>query len=299
MTADVSIRGRVVSALGEVLGTSDIVISQGPELADNYNPAVAYAFYPDRYLVVWERRVVMGMSGDIEGQVIYAGAVEGDNILIAKGDWDYDHTKPAVAYNLPANQFLVAWEREDKDAHIYDICGQRMTGEGTPQGPLLLIAYFSVNSTSPAVATLRFTADQHYLVVWEFEYTPGDRHIFGQLVAGDGSMSPGFWIGWADVDETTPAVAGTYYGRKYLVTWRRPSYPPYVWTYVHGRNVPTGGSPLGPEMRLGGVQAGRPAVTEGGSGDFLVVYDDQPLLGDRGIYGRLWGNRIYLPLVLR
>ncbi|MDI7278157.1 MAG: hypothetical protein QME94_19445, partial [Anaerolineae bacterium] len=235
----------------------------------------------------------------IEGQVIYAGAVEGDNILIAEGDWDYDHGKPAVAYNLPTNQFLVAWERYDKDARLYDICGQRMTGGGTPQGSLLLIAYFTVSSTSPAVATLRFTADQHYLVVWEFQYAPGDRHIFGQFVAGDGSMSPGLYIGWANVDETSPAVAGTYYGQQYLVTWKRAADPPYLWTYIHGRNLPAGGSPLGPETYVGGVTADRPAVAEGGLGDFLVVYDDQPLLGDRGIYGRLWGHRIYLPLVLR
>ncbi|MDI7278186.1 MAG: hypothetical protein QME94_19590, partial [Anaerolineae bacterium] len=58
-----SVRGRLVSGLGQVLGDSDILISRGPQLKSCSNPAVAYAFYPDRYLVVWERIV----SGDISG----------------------------------------------------------------------------------------------------------------------------------------------------------------------------------------------------------------------------------------
>jgi hypothetical protein len=34
------------------------------------------------------------------------------------------------------------------------------------------------------------------------------------------------------------------------------------------------------------------------NGDFLVAFDDTPD-GSRDVYGHLWGNRVYLPLVLR
>jgi hypothetical protein len=295
-----TIRGRVVSALGEVLGTSDIVISHGPELKNCFSPAVAYGVMHNTYLVVWERSVSGSVSGDIEGQLVYGSVLQGDNILIATGSWDYDHGNPAVAYNVRTNQFLVAWEREDKHADIYDICARRMSSAGALEGPELLLICVTVSNTQPSVAALPgFSPDGRYLVVWELHYTTGNRDIFGREVAGDGTLLSQFYMGWADTDETRPAVAGSRYALRYFVTWKRPADQPYMWTYIYGRHVPTGGSPLGPDRHLGGVQAGRPAVTEGQPGDFIVVYDDQPLLGNRGIYGRLWGNRIYLPLVLR
>lgn len=295
-----SIRGRVVSALGEVLGASDIIISHGPELKSCFSPAVVYGATHDRYLVVWERSVSGSVSADIEGQLIYGSALEGDNILIATGSWNYDHGNPAVAYNPRTNEFLVAWEREDKHDDIYDICARRMSSAGALQGPELVLIYVTVSNTQPAVAALpEVSPNGRYLVVWELHNDTGNRDIYGREVAGDGTPLSQFYISWAASDETRPAVAAYDYSERSLVTWKRAADPPYLWTYIHGRNVPTGGSPLGPESYLGGVQAGRPAVTEGLPGDFLVVYDDQPLLGDRGIYGRLWGNRIYLPLVVR
>lgn len=295
-----SIRGRVVSALGEVLGTSDIVISHGPELKSCFGPAVAYGAIHDRYLVVWERSVSGSVSGDIEGQLIYGSVLDGDNILIATGSWDYDHGHPAVAYNIRTNEFLVAYERYDKHAHFYDICARRMSSAGALLGTELLLVYVVGDNTWPAVAALPAASpDGRYLVAWEMQIGPGNRDIYGREVAGDGSISPGFWISGADVDEASPAVASYRYAERYLVTYQRSADPPYMWTYIRGRNVPTDYGPPGPEKYIGGVQAGHPAVTEGRLGDFMVVYDDQPLLGDRGIYGRLWGNRIYLPLVLR
>ncbi len=294
-----SIRGRVVSALGEV-GPSEIVISHGPELKHCFGPAVAYGSMHDRYLVVWERFVTGGVSGDIEGQLISGSVLQGDNIRIATGSWDYDHGSPAVAYNVRTNQFLIAWEREDKHAHIYDICARRMSSAGALEGPELVLVYITVSNTRPAVAALpEVSPDGRYLVVWELHFDTNNRNIFGREVAGDGTPLSSFYLTGETSDETAPAVAAYRYSERSLVTWRRPADPPYLWTYIHGRKVPAGGSPLGPESNLGGVQAGRPAVTEGLPGSFLVVYDDQPLLGDRGIYGRLWSNRIYLPLVLR
>ena len=43
------------------------------------------------------------------------------------------------------------------------------------------------------------------------------------------------------------------------------------------------------------------AIAAGPSGDFLIAFDDNEVFGtsSRGIYGWLWGNRAYLPGVLR
>jgi hypothetical protein len=40
-------------------------------------------------------------------------------------------------------------------------------------------------------------------------------------------------------------------------------------------------------------------VAAGLRGDFLVAYDDVPYTSDRDIYGQMWGNRVYVPLVQR
>ena len=296
------IRGRLVSGAGQVLGESDIAISEMPYVWYGFRPAVAYAYVSDRYLVVWKRSVSGSISSDIAGQVISgAGTLDGDNLVIALGTWDYSHDYPALAYDRRVDEFLVAWERYDKDAHIYDICAQRMTGSGTPLGSPFLIAYYTINSTRPAVAVATgVDPGGQYLVVWELQYAPGDKDIYGRPVTGDGTMLPGFYISWADaIDETSPAVAGTYYSQHYLVTWKRPHNPPFIWEVIRGRSVPASASPLGLEKHVGGVLVGRPAVAEGWPGDFLVVFDDQPLGADRGIYGRLWGSRVYLPLVLK
>jgi hypothetical protein len=46
-------------------------------------------------------------------------------------------------------------------------------------------------------------------------------------------------------------------------------------------------------------RSGVACAREGVNG--LVAFDDEPLGAtlDRDIYGQLWGNRIYMPLVLR
>jgi len=56
-------------------------------------------------------------------------------------------------------------------------------------------------------------------------------------------------------------------------------------------------------MRLGGYSFAENAAAVGGSlGDFMVAYDD-PTPGsvptNRDVYGRLWGNRVYLPSTSR
>jgi len=41
-------------------------------------------------------------------------------------------------------------------------------------------------------------------------------------------------------------------------------------------------------------------LTAGPHGDFLVAFDDDPSMSSNmDIYGRLWGNRVYVPLVVR
>jgi len=61
------------------------------------------------------------------------------------------------------------------------------------------------------------------------------------------------------------------------------------------------GAPLHYTTLVGGVQVFDAAVAAGQACGHLVAFDDNATPGvfSRGIYGQLWGNRIYLPLVFR
>jgi len=53
-------------------------------------------------------------------------------------------------------------------------------------------------------------------------------------------------------------------------------------------------------VEFSGVAADNPAVASGPGGDFLVGWQDQPLSAtNTNLYGQLWGNRVYLPLVVK
>jgi hypothetical protein len=70
---------------------------------------------------------------------------------------------------------------------------------------------------------------------------------------------------------------------------------------IQGRTLALDGSLLSDTTLIGGRQVFDSAVVAGPVGDFLVAFDDNETFGtlSRGIYGRLWGNRLYLPLLIR
>jgi hypothetical protein len=97
-------------------------------------------------------------------------------------------------------------------------------------------------------------------------------------------------------DTFNPAVAGNEAAERYLVAWTLPA---GAVTGIKGRTVSTAGV-RGTEAWVGEANADHAASAGGSFGDFLVAFDALPVpTNARDIYGRLWGNRVYLPLVLR
>lgn len=96
-------------------------------------------------------------------------------------------------------------------------------------------------------------------------------------------------------------MVGTESNQQYLVTWTHPDYAaPLIYVGIVGRAVSTNGDLLGEETVFGGISADHSAVASGPAGDHMVVFDDQTFLATtRDIYGQLWGNRVYMPLVVR
>ncbi len=295
------IYGRRVSGTGAVLDASDIIIqSNGGNLATPATPAVAYASTTDNYLVVWaEAWHPMPIAWDIYGQVVSSsGALDGSQFSISKGNEERE--QPDVAYNRHANRYLVVWQQ--KAGTLWDVHGQQVHGGGGLYQGDITIAAFANSSTAPSVAALPISpTNDKFLVVWEAHYAPGDRNIYGRPVAEDGTPGLNFFAySWEiGVDESSPAVAGSESNPQYFVVWRHPQ--GVVDKPIKGRAISYAGAPVSQqEAEFSGVNADHPAVAYGPTGDFLAAWQDQPVWAtNTNIYGQLWGNRVYLPLIVK
>jgi hypothetical protein len=293
-----SIQARRVSGDGQVLDAADIPIrSAGANLYTPVQPAVEYAFTSDRYLVIWaETWHPMPIQYEISGQVVTdAGGLEGNRFPINQNTQQL--AAPDLAYNRHANRYLVVWQLDA--GALWDVHGQQVHGGGGLFQGDITIAYFTKSSTAPAVAALPNSPnDDKFLVVWETLYAPNDRDIYGRLVAEDGGVSADFWISWTNgSDESSPAIASGENGLQYFVTWRQPQ--GVVDNPIKGRAVSFEGTLLGPVVDFSGVAADSPGMASGLSGDILITFQDQPAFAtNTHIFGRLWGNRTYLPLAV-
>jgi hypothetical protein len=299
-----SIRARRVSGAGIVLDTTDIVITSGSNIITPAKPAVEYAYTSDKYLVVWQETFhPIPIQTDIIGKVVTSsGTPDGSSFTISKDPGNYPRREPDLAYNRKRNEYLVVWQQYYSSS-TDDVIGRRVTGGGVPLNPAdIFIHSVSVSSNNPSVAALpNATADGQYLVVFELQYNPGEKHIYSRFVSGKGVVGSGKYIAWSLQDETHPAISSSEVSNQYLVAWSRPTSPPFVYDYIAGRSISTTGAFIGEEKYIGGFPlADHAVISSGPSGDFMVAFkDQQPPSVDSGIYGQLWGNRIYLPITLR
>jgi hypothetical protein len=262
-------------------------------------PAVAYASTSDMYLVVWEDMYPGG--SDIVGKVVSSnGQPQPGYVVVSQDPGGQPRYGPDLAYNRHANGFLVVWQQWDSTYNLWDIHGRLINGDGSTPFASFFIDNWMVDTTAPAVAAIPSTPTSYkYLVVWE-KLGVGGRDIYARLIEENGTPAPGGFYVSADTtsDESTPAVAGDEAGQRYLVTWRHPL--GVVDVPVHGRAVSSGGNLLYDVAWFGGPTANFPAVAAGSAGTFLVAWQDRPTFAtDTDIYGQLWGNRAYLPLLVR
>jgi len=293
-----SIKGRIVSGLGVVEGTSDIVIrSAGGSTWTPAKPAVAYSYMTNTFLVVWaETWHPLPISYSIEGQMVTtSGALSGSSFTISSGS--DERGEPDLANHFFPNRYLVVWQQK-YGTTSWDIHGQQVNGDRSLYLGDILIFRASGPGTLPAVAAISNspTTDK-YLVVWEALYAPGDHNIIGRYIREDSTIGnwvfPGFTTG---EDETAPAIAGSG-TLKYFVTWHQSLGA--VNNPIKGRAVDvSSGALLGQEAVFNGDDNRYPAVTIGSDGDFFTVWQDQCwICTNTDIRGQLWGNRVYLPVV--
>ncbi|MBU0495632.1 MAG: hypothetical protein KKA73_18505 [Chloroflexi bacterium] len=285
---------RVSGATGQPVG-SEITIATEASYSFS-NPAVACAAESGGYLVVFERWGTGSYYGIRSVRVYNNGTVAGTSLDIDPVSNVTQPRYPSVAYNSARSEMLVVWQR--LVSGTYDLYGQRvhmLAGGGYhAEGSVIPILNFVKDLKNPAVAALPQPAGVgQYLVVGQYEFSPTDRDIYAQRVAGDGTLTGSYLtIVSSTEDQTMPAVANSTTAQEYLVVCKEGD----SLASVRARSVSMGGI-LGPNTLLYAWYADHPAVAGGPAGDYLVTERDMFELYE--ILGWLWGNRVYLPLTLK
>jgi hypothetical protein len=299
------VRGRLISATGGFL-TGEFLIAEGYVGLDSAtNPHVAYASHADQYLVIWQYGGSVGSS--IQAQAYdWNGAPNGstfDVVPYTQYASAAPPEQPDLAYNRSRNEHLVVWQQKPSGGN-YDVYGRRvkMTGGADVLGSAFPIATSVDDEVTPAVAAIP-TEPNHgqYLVAWERK-TGFTRDIQARPVAGDGSLT--FIVTLADSpwSEHSPALAGCEGQHRFLATWVWiPVVTPPAMMQVQARTLALDGTLLDETTNVSGGQVFQAAVSAASGCGFLVAFDDNEVIGisNRGIYGRVWGSRVYLPLIVR
>lgn len=287
LSADAQLVGGVIDVASGVIGMSEVG-----------SPVVDYASTADKYLVVWDNTV--GSANHIIGRVVSSdGVPAGSSFYVSEDTTMNPRSWPDLAYNRHGNGYLVVWQQWDWGTSLFSIHGQLVHGDGFLTGSPIAISSHSKNSRSPAVAAIPTGPSTYkYLVVYEYEFAFNDVDIRGRLVEENGTVAPDY-LQLANTvnNEYAPAVAGPEMGDQFLVAWAMnpPSGQPIL-----ACAVSSDGSSVGLPDPLGGDVANSPAISAGPSGDFLVAWQDvQPGFTDFDIFGRIWGIRAYLPVVVR
>ena len=184
------------------------------------NPAVAYNSQRGDYLVVWDDNRNPG-DLDIYGQIVGGdGTLKGSFGLTVTGRQAY----PDVAYNPAEDSYLVVWEDDRPGTPNHDVYGQVISADGALLGSDMVIASAISNQYDPVVGYGQNS--RRYLVSW-WDQRNGNRDIYGQLVAGSGTLTgSNFAISTPSTgslnDQEYPAIAVETTGQtdEFLVVWQ-------------------------------------------------------------------------------
>lgn len=297
---DPDVYGQRISASGAHQGSAFILAhgTSGTSFSDQ--PAVAYGSVADRYLVAWRYGVdATGDTGIWVRSIMSDGSADGGTVPVRDLNNILVPEEPDLAYNRSRNEFLVVWQ-ETPGAGDWDIYGRRiaMSGGTTALATAFGIGTSGNDDTEPAVAAVPTvpTAGQ-YLVTWQTNQDIQARTVSGSEALG--TVRDLANTGWG---EYRPAVAGCESTHQFLAVWTWvPVITPPAMMQVQGRTLALDGAPLHDTTLVGGGQVFDAAVAAGQVCGHLVAFDDNATLGtwSRGIYGQLWGNRVYLPLVMK
>ncbi|NJN96951.1 MAG: hypothetical protein HC875_24070 [Anaerolineales bacterium] len=244
---------RLNGASGAEIGTNDFRLSDmglnGNTTFSASYPKVVYSSGTNEYLIVWSGIDNIGLVEiEIFGQRLNGatGAEVGTNDfrisdLGPEGDFNFQASFPAVAYNDAANEYLVVWHGDDNTAGLVDnepeIFGQRLSATGAQVG----VNDFRISDMGPdgnanfwtLSPTVAYNSETNeYLVLWYGDdntapLVDNEYEIFGQRldsvtgteIDGDFRISHVGPDGDIAFNAFNPTVAYNSIANEYLVVW--------------------------------------------------------------------------------
>ena len=261
---------------------SEIVVSE----IDNqqWNPAVAYNWKHDEYLVVWQNTWGGGGSDIYAQRVTSTGEVKSWFAVTAG---PHRRTQPSVAYDPVNDRYLVVWAYDTfGDGSDSDLWGRLIPWNGPSSSlPEFAICLWNTWQFGPNVAYGR--AQEEYLVVWYNQYQTGPlpNYVSGQRIrAGDGGFQGGTLTiaNHATEQRWRPDVAYNLARNEYLVVYD--SGYDIFGTRLTGNGVKLSGG----EFSIAGWPdpENRPAVAACREADQYAVVWSSYRMGDYDLYVR-------------
>ena len=259
------------------------VICVADSTGDLRRPAVAYDTTQKRYLVVWQDE---GATTAISGRVL---EMDGD-LLTSVFDITTGikaRTRPDVAYNASAGQFLVVWEYEEA-AGNHNIWGRKVNPDGTTDGSTFEVVTHPNDDLEPALVA--YPAGP-YLLVWSSNRS-GTYNVVGKQLpsTGDPTGQSTFQISGGSGDERNADLALSTNNNRALVVWEDSRDDPgddSNWD-IYGRQVYGDGSTpdAGFAICSSAGNQREPAIAYNPSAsyqDYLVVWDGSSTIQGRRI----------------
>lgn len=138
--------------------------------------SVAFHLARNEFVIAWDTRTGVGFEGEIRAQRLSGvAALLGGNLTVSDPVGAF-RALPAVVYNKNLDAYLVAWQ----DSLPGGIYAQSLSGAGALQGANFRVPTSDGQSIRPALA--HNTADQHTLVLWQFDDGIDPSNVLGRLV---------------------------------------------------------------------------------------------------------------------
>jgi hypothetical protein len=286
--ADSDIYARRIGANGIPIGTQFGISwdSANHRLA----PAVAHNPNANEYLVVWEYAYTASDHDVYAQRVTAAGALAGGQITITA--LSHYESRPVVAFNATAGEYLVVWERRvgsDEFAQN-DVYAQRLAANGGLLGSQFAIASGALDESAPAVAF--GPAAGQYLVAWQAKQpVSGEYDVRAQRVAANGSLAGGsIGVSTWQYAQIRPQIAYNPAADAFLIVWED-----HHWAFgadadIYGQRVASNGTLLGGNFGIawdGSQRRLSPAVAyQPQANEYLVAWASEYGPTDHDIYRR-------------
>jgi hypothetical protein len=246
--------------------------------APNEESVPAVAFDGANFLVVWQDDR-SGSDSDIYGARVTPQGTVLDPAGFVISPAANDQCTPSVAFD--GANFLVVWQ-DDRSGSDYDICGARVTPQGTMLDPAgFVISQAADDQCTPSVAF----EGMNFLVVWQDYRSDFYGDIYGARVTPQSTVldSGGIVISQVANEQCSPVLA--FDGASFLVVWQ--DYHTDFYGDIYGARV----TPQGTVLDSAGIvisQAGNnqysPALAFDGV-NFFVVWEDNRSGSNYDIYG--------------